>query len=315
MDAPCGSNGVDSPIFTSILTRRLVLRAHLTIIVAAISGLLAISFLVIVAPARAAGVSAANTVFLPIVYSSGSPPPTVSSTAVTSSTPTPSLTATPTSSPTVTPTPSPTEISSPTPCSAQVLANPSFESGTAPWVLPGVATRVPTVGPDGSYAIELPVNGVQGQRYSQIIQTTTVPAWAQTGAFYFDVIMGAHDADGGDQLTVGLLDASSLQIVAWSTDSADSGYSTWTTIRLPIANASDYANQTMTVEFFALSDSDLQPTAWFVDNVRLVFACGSTVASQETIRIPDLARALRPLAGLSDHGSPPSGRSATRTRA
>lgn len=279
------------------------MRSHLTFILAAISGLLAIAVLVIVAPARAASAGSGNTVFLPIVFANGSPLPTASPTVAPSSTPSPSLTATPTSSPTATP--------SPTPCSTQVVVNPSFESGTAPWTLSGMATRVSGTASDGSYSVEMPVDSVAGQQPAGVVQTSNVPAWAQTGAFYFDVIMGAHDADGGDQFIAGVVDASNDLIVSRSISSSDSGYSSWTTIRLPISNASAYANQAVTVQFFAAGDQDLEPTAWYIDNVRLVFACGVTTASQETRQTPGLARALRPIDGLLDRRTTPSGPSAT----
>lgn len=212
--------------------------------------------------------------YLPAVFvASGAP--VASTTPTSTATTLPSPTVPPTS--TLTPTALPSPTFTPTPCNGwtQVLANPSFETGIAPWSLLFDVWRSSLYSFDGLYSVGF---GGLNSDAGQISQTQYVPSWTNTGAVYFTWLMYSTDSllFPFDGLVVSVFDPSNNMIASTIIDNTDVRGS-WEPQRLVIPNAQAYADQPLSVAIAGFTDSSY-PTTWYVDKVWMVFACGSTIA-------------------------------------
>lgn len=208
------------------------------------------------------------------------PQPTDTPTNTATWTSSPTATASPTQTATATHTPTNTPTASPTPCNVlvQVVENPSFETGWSPWELThGLVFRVATCGFDGTYGLGF---GGSNDEVERVIQELAVPAWAETAAVYFSWKMVSEDS------TIYVHDSFGLQV--W--DIYQGGYTivvdsyvhnsaprgVWCVTRLSHTNVEALQGHPLRVVLRAWTDGSY-PTWWCIDDVQLVFACGSQV--------------------------------------
>jgi subtilisin family serine protease len=188
---------------------------------------------------------------------------------------------TPTSTRTHTPVATPTRTSTPVTCNGtrQLLVNPSFETGTAPWAFLGSAYRDTRQASHGLYSAFF---GGHNNANDFVAQSVIVPPWAETAALHLDWRMASLDSldTGWDRLRIAVFDPSTNFLTdnkIWNNGTRNA----WVSWRIPVGNVAPYRDQTMTVAFGAQTDfSDY--TSWWVDNVWLVFACGSAPAEAPT---------------------------------
>jgi hypothetical protein len=179
--------------------------------------------------------------------------------------------------PTSTPVPINTATPTPVSCngSQQLLVNPSFEAGTAPWTLRGLAYRDTRQAFDGSYSMFL---GGYNNANDFFAQSVIVPTWAETATLYFTTAMFSQDSTLGryDGLVAAVFDPSARFLadgIIWN----NSVRGQWTAWRMPIGDVRALRGAIVTPAFQASTDGSLY-TSWWVDRVWLVFACGSTPA-------------------------------------
>ena len=186
------------------------------------------------------------------------------------------------------PLPTPT----PTPCSTrqQLLSNPSFEGGLAPWeVLWGTPLRTTLFARTGLSSV---LFGGYNNALDVLVQSFTVPPWAETGAVYVSVLMFSSDSlyVNFDWLGVEVYAPTSTVPIAagkvWNT--APRGL--WTTWRLTIPNLAAYRGQALSLWLGGVTDFSLT-TSWYVDDAELYVACGPLVAAPESPTVRPLAPA------------------------
>lgn len=202
---------------------------------------------------------------------------TPTATRTTTQTPTPTRSATPSRTPTRTPTARSCDGYS------QALTNPSFEFGLTPWYPQGDPIWTCFVATDGTCSVYF---GGRNLGTDSIYQIVTVPSWAETGAVYFDWAMLSDDSTitPRDYLTVSVMLVSSDTLprtIAHSQIDNTDIRNTWFTSKLNIANINQYIGKNLSVMVYANTSASL-PTGWHIDNVRLYFACGSWIASEES---------------------------------
>lgn len=211
---------------------------------------------------------------IPPATSTATPSPIPSATATWTPIPSATSTWTPVPSPTATPT------FTPTPCDSgtQVLGNPSFENGTAPWDFSGFygASLTTREAYDGQYSAYF------GHSGDSVGQGVTVPSWAESSFvyFYWYVISSDSPLTDYDYLEVRV---SAPQLVAQYVISNTALRGGWYAAQFPIDNIASYRGQFLSLDFYGHSDFDnatlLPTTTWMIDEVGLVFACGNTAAS------------------------------------
>lgn len=111
-----------------------------------------------------------------------------------------------------------------------------------------------------------------------IVQTVVVPQWAETGTLYFAERMTSDDSTiyQYDLFDVQLWDTYGgefelvIHISSWNT--APRGE--WFESHVFLGDISSLQGHPLNLVFVACTDGSL-PTRWWIDNVRLVFACGS----------------------------------------
>lgn len=150
-------------------------------------------------------------------------------------------------------------------CSNQ-LANPGFESGTAPWVVSGQVTRSTGAYPHGgvAYMILGGVNSTSGALY----QTVAVPSSGCSNlSFYLNITTSeAAGAAVFDRLFVEVRSTSGTLLGTLATFSnQNSGTAGSYVLRGPY-NLSSWAGQTVRVQFRGANDITL-PTSFRVDDV------------------------------------------------
>ena len=159
----------------------------------------------------------------------------------------------------------------------QVVENPSFETGWSPWELThGVVFRV-TCPADGLYGLGF---GGSNNEAERVIQEVTVPEWAETGAAYFSWMMVSEDSTmlPYDWFSLQVWDVSQepptnlLLSAVYNNDPR----AAWYVRRVALTGVPALRGHSLQVALLATTDG-LYPTWWCIDNVRLVFACGSQV--------------------------------------
>jgi hypothetical protein len=161
----------------------------------------------------------------------------------------------------------------------QALANPSFESGFASWSTSGYPSLA-TWAAHGTYSMRL---GNRNNAEDAIAQAALVSNWVETAAVYFYTYMQSSDSTvyPYDALAAAVFDSSNNIIASgwiWNTSTRNS----WQGWKLTISNIAAYRGQPLGVMFAGFTDSSF-PTTWYVDNAWLVFACGSTIASNSSV--------------------------------
>lgn len=109
-------------------------------------------------------------------------------------------------------------------------------------------------------------------------QGVTVPLWGESAALYYDWYMVSDEStlEAYDYLHVVLWDKELNHPILWSTKSNKDQRGMWFTSSSPVdgVDVADIRGHHVEISVYAWTDSSL-PTLWYVDNVRLVFACGS----------------------------------------
>lgn len=201
----------------------------------------------------------------------------VSATPTPSPTNTPTATSSPTPSPTRTPTPTSTASPTPTECNtkAQIVANPSFETGWQPWqIKDGYPERTLNSASDGVYSV---LFGGYNNSTDWLTQKVIVPEWAEDGALYFSWAMLSEDSpyQPYDYLTFWLWDKDMGEGLLYSEVNNTAERGTWYRRRVPIGSIDVVAARGHTLEISIMGyTDDILPTLWYVDDVQLVFSCG-----------------------------------------
>lgn len=178
-------------------------------------------------------------------------------------------------SPAATATPAPTPTLSPSGCNRlyQGVVNPSFEEGFAGWDVYGFASLTRAAAVDGQYSVDL--GGYNNSR-DAVAQDVIVPDWAQTAALYASWYMLTTDPLVDDALALSVFDSNSNVINrSWVWNDAPQG--AWYYTRTGVPNVQNYRGQALRVLISGFTDSSY-PTSWYVDQVWLVFGCGSSIA-------------------------------------
>jgi hypothetical protein len=177
------------------------------------------------------------------------------------------------------------------------VINPSFESGFANWSTVGYPLWVDGFAIDGTHSMLL---GDYDNAEDLLVQFINVPSWAETAAVYASWYMTSTDTPyyPTDALQISVFDSGANFLedyFVWNTSTRNQ----WFYTRQTVPNISAYRNTTISVTLGAITDSSL-PTGWYVDKIWLVFACGSTPASDyvasslsnESTDAPDFRRDL-----------------------
>ena len=210
------------------------------------------------------------------------PTPTNTPTASRTPTLTPSLTSTctATSSATLSPTPSRTPTKTPTltptQCDGywQAIQNGSFEYGFALWRSWGTPVLDCSMATSGFCSVRL--EGYPGGS-DCVNQEVIVPPWAETAAVYVDWHMLSFEPPGSLYDALGISVYYGLTKLAGQFIRTDAPRGTWYWTRVGIPSISAYRGQQLSILITAF-DSGGPVSYWWVDNVRLYFACGSWVA-------------------------------------
>ncbi|MFF7237404.1 putative Ig domain-containing protein [Streptomyces collinus] len=144
--------------------------------------------------------------------------------------------------------------------SAQLLANPGFESGSTGWTSStGVITNdTGEAAHGGSYKAWL--DGYGSAHTDTVSQSVTVPSGCKaTFTFYLHIDTAESGSTAYDKLTVS---AGSTTLATYSNVNAASGYTQKT------FDLSSFAGQTVTLKFSGVEDSSLQ-TSFVVDDTAL----------------------------------------------
>ena len=122
-----------------------------------------------------------------------------------------------------------------------------------------------------------------GENYSEAIlgQFFTVPSWAEKAYVVFDWYMLSQDDPdvAYDILFVGLYDPNNNAIWEYDVDNTRT-QGDWRTKTSSSYSVSGLRGQELDIAFGAFTDSSF-PTAWWVDNVRVYFTCGSANTSSD----------------------------------
>ena len=238
----------------------------------------------------------------PTATSTVTPTPTWTSTPTRTETPTrtPTPTSTPTRTPTRTYTPTATRTRTPTPTSSscnqrwQLLGNVSFESGLAGWGTYGWPIVSDIMALDGSHSVFM---GGYNNASAGIYQSVQVPSWAETAAAYMSWTMTSQEFTSYpyDCLAISVYDSSYRLARGYVCNDAPRG--AWYTGRLNLGNVATRRGHTFTV-MVEISNDESYWTAWWIDLVRLYFACGSYQAG------PGEADATAPLYPPASEWSP-----------
>jgi hypothetical protein len=161
-----------------------------------------------------------------------------------------------------------------------MVQNPSFEGASPePWALANGAVYWVTCSADGLYCLQFGGANNESEVVAQEL-TAPVPEWAETGAVYFSWRMLSQDVTTYpyDKFSVQLWDkyqggyTNVLASGVYNTDSRG----VWYTERLAIPSAPALRGHPLLVALVAATDESY-PTWWYIDNVRVVFACGDQV--------------------------------------
>ncbi|MHB0858313.1 MAG: hypothetical protein ACYC5M_12170 [Anaerolineae bacterium] len=163
--------------------------------------------------------------------------------------------------------------------SQQVLQNGGFEEGWAWWSLSGDPLLSTDTAASGQNSALLA--GYNDSR-DELRQTVSVPAWAETGKLYISWLMQTIDSATTDYdylyITVRDLTAGQAIVQVYVANNTPTGAWYWSWESIPDVAAR--RGHSLQVEILAWTDESL-PTVWFVDDVKLVFACGSALASDD----------------------------------
>ncbi|MHB1295539.1 MAG: hypothetical protein ACYC4R_11150 [Anaerolineae bacterium] len=159
--------------------------------------------------------------------------------------------------------------------SQQILLNSSFEEGFASWAV----FNDPLITQD-AYATgqtSVLMAGYNNAR-DELQQTAVVPDWAESGAIYISWLMQTIEPSGEyDALFVTVRDLTAgdvpVQVYVANNTPTEAWY--WGTKSIP--NVVARRGHSLRVEVLGWTDVS-NPTAWFIDDVELVFACGTTLA-------------------------------------
>ena len=187
--------------------------------------------------------------------------------------PTPTVTASPSATPTWTPGPTMTPTPTPTPCygAMQVLLDPGFETDEN-WVVGlGDPSRTSDNAYSGAYSIWL---GGTNSDEDSLHQYVTVPDWAETGAVYFAWYMVSEDSPAFcyDKFTLKIWDMYG-GLVRMPVICSYFDRDQWTVHRASLGNVTALRGHPLDVVLRAQTNATL-PTGWYIDDVKLVFACG-----------------------------------------
>ncbi|MYW21910.1 hypothetical protein GT039_41645, partial [Streptomyces sp. SID2955] len=141
--------------------------------------------------------------------------------------------------------------------SAQLLANPGFESGDTGWSASSgvITTDSGEAAHGGSYKAWL--DGYGSSHTDSVSQSVTVPAGCKASlTFYLHIDTAERGSTAYDKLTV---TAGSITLATYSNANAATGYSQKS------FDLSAYAGQTVTLKFNGAEDSSLQ-TSFVVDD-------------------------------------------------
>ncbi|MER6471046.1 putative Ig domain-containing protein [Streptomyces collinus] len=144
--------------------------------------------------------------------------------------------------------------------SAQLLANPGFESGSTGWTSSSgvITTDTGEAAHGGSYKAWL--DGYGSSHTDTVSQSVTVPSGCKaTFTFYLHIDTAETGSTAYDKLTVS---AGSTTLATYSNVNAASGYAQKT------FDLSSFAGQTVTLKFSGVEDSSLQ-TSFVVDDTAL----------------------------------------------
>jgi len=216
--------------------------------------------------------------YLPLLLTHKDPTPTWTPGPTT--TPTSTTEATRASTPTLTHTSTATPTVTPTQCygAAQVVLNPSFETGWWPWMIQkGYPERTSAHAADGLYSVWF---GGYNDAMDWLVQDMIAPQWADDAALYFCWRMISEDSplQSYDYLTLWLWDEDVGEglLYAEVNNTATRGYGFSRCAQLAPEDVIAARGHTLRVVIGGYTNSTL-PTEWFVDNVRLYFACGGYV--------------------------------------
>ena len=157
----------------------------------------------------------------------------------------------------------------------QYVSNPSFESGWSAWsLIEGSPTLSTSTASQGQQSMAF---GWRDGATDTISQTFTVPTWADSAALYFDWYLYSADdpAVPYDVLTVSLVPSGSGSAIVQGTVNNTDTQIEWLTRRESI-DLSPYRGQEVAVRITGSTDITMN-TGWYIDQVRLVIACGSAV--------------------------------------
>jgi len=122
--------------------------------------------------------------------------------------------------------------------------------------------------------------GVQPAAHDSLWQDAVVPNWAETAAVYLDWLMfTTNSTEKHSQLFVTVGDETST-IAFWSVWNNEPPSATWFWMKIPIDSIAAYRGRTLTTQV-TVWEALGATTVWYVDNVRLYFACGSWIANTE----------------------------------
>ncbi|MFC9284911.1 putative Ig domain-containing protein [Streptomyces collinus] len=144
--------------------------------------------------------------------------------------------------------------------SAQLLANPGFESGSTGWTSSSgvITTDTGEAAHGGSYKAWL--DGYGSSHTDTLSQSVTVPSGCKaTLTFYLHIDTSESGSTAYDKLTVS---AGSTTLATYSNVNAASGYAQKT------FDLSSFAGQTVTLKFSGVEDSSLQ-TSFVLDDTAL----------------------------------------------
>jgi Zn-dependent metalloprotease len=146
-----------------------------------------------------------------------------------------------------------------------IVANPGFESGTAPWVISGQVTRSTGSFPHGGLAYMI-VNGVDSSS-GTLYQQVTIPSGGANLNFWLNITTSeAAGASVFDRLFIEVRNTSGTLLATLATFSnQNSGTSGVYVLRGPY-NLSSFAGQTVRIQFRGTNDVTL-PTSFRVDDV------------------------------------------------
>lgn len=149
-------------------------------------------------------------------------------------------------------------------CSGQLLGNPGFETGTAPWTqTSGVIDNTSGQAPHGG-SWKAWLNGYGTAHTDTLSQTVAIPAGCRASLTYWLHIDTAETTTtvAYDKLTV---QAGTTSVASYSNLNKNTGYA------LRTVDLSAFAGQTVTIKFTGVEDSSLQ-TSFVIDDTALTLS-------------------------------------------